>query len=70
MTPYKHAESSCIKWGGTPEDYIDLHQWFDETKQLTGNWTHRALRHHAQGVEQSILAFGHYITNSHGKKYQ
>jgi hypothetical protein len=68
MTPYKHAESSCTKWGGIPEDYIDLHQWFDETKQLTGNWTHRALRHHAQGVEQSILVFGHHITNSHGKK--
>ena len=36
MTPYKHAQSSVAKWGGSPEDYIELHDWFDETKMFTG----------------------------------
>jgi len=41
MTPFKHAESSAKKFGGLPEDYIKIHDWFDETKQYTGDWTHR-----------------------------
>ena len=53
--------SSVKKHGGQPEDYADLHNWFDETKGLTGNWTHRALRHHAAGIEEAIRVFGHCI---------
>lgn len=67
MTPVKHAESSAKKWGGTWEDYIELHSWFDETKQYTGDWTHRALRHHSAGVEWAIEKFGHTIVNSKGQ---
>ena len=26
---YHHALSSVKKWGGTAEDYLPLHQWFD-----------------------------------------
>lgn len=68
MTPYKHAQSSSAKWGGTPEDYIELHDWFDETKMFTGDWTHRALRHHSAGVQWAIEKFGHTLTNSNGQK--
>lgn len=68
MTPYKHAQSSAHKWGGVPEDYIHLHDWFDETKQYTGDWTHRALRHHSAGIQWSIEKFGHTILNSSGQK--
>ncbi|MBT3510767.1 MAG: hypothetical protein HN472_14620 [Nitrospina sp.] len=64
MTPYKHAESSASKWGGCPEDYILIHDWFDETKQYTGDFTHRALRHHSAGVQWCIEKFGHSLTNS------
>jgi len=66
MTPWDHAKSSTVKWGGNPSDYIDIHNWFDETKQYTGNWTHRALRHHALGVEQAIEKFGHTIQYKNG----
>jgi hypothetical protein len=59
MTPYKHAESSAQKWGGTPESYVEIHNWFDETKQYTGDWTHRSLRHHAAGIQWCIEKFGH-----------
>jgi hypothetical protein len=68
MTPYKHAQSSAQKWGGEPEDYIALHDWFDETKQYTGDWTHRALRHHSAGVQWAIEKFGHTIENYIGQK--
>ena len=64
MTPYKHAESSVKKFGGAPEDYIRIHDWFDETKQYTGDWTHRAMRHHAAGIQWAIEKFGHSIVNS------
>ena len=61
MTPWKHAESSAAKFGGCPEQYIAIHEWFDETKQYTGDWTHRALRHHAAGVQWCIKIFGDYL---------
>jgi hypothetical protein len=61
MTPYKHAISSAKKFGGIPMDYAEIHNWFDETKQYTGDWTHRALRHHSAGVEWAIQKFGHAI---------
>lgn len=67
MTPWKHAEASAQKWGGQPSDYIALHDWFDETKQHTGNWTHRALRHHSAGVQWAIERFGHVIINTNGQ---
>ena len=67
MTPWKHAEASAQKWGGKPWDYIALHDWFDETKQYTGNWTHRALRHHSAGVQWAVEKFGHAILNASGQ---
>jgi hypothetical protein len=27
--PFHHALSSAKKWGGSPEDYLLLHQWLD-----------------------------------------
>jgi hypothetical protein len=47
---YHHALSSVKKWGGTAEDYLPLHQWLDESKAITADFRHRALRHHAEGI--------------------
>ena len=66
MTPWKHAESTARKWGGSPSDYVHIHDWFDETKQFTGDWTHRALRHHSAGIQWAIDKFGHVVVNSKG----
>lgn len=66
MTPWHHALSSAKKFGGDPLAYIELHNWFDETKQFTGDWTHRALRHHSAGVEWAIQKFGHTIRTTEG----
>lgn len=67
MTPWHHAVSSARKWGGKPEDFIAIHDWFDETKSFTGDWTHRALRHHSAGVQWCIERFGHVVLNSSGQ---
>lgn len=68
MTPWKHAESTAKKWGGVPADYVQLHDWFDETKQFTGDWTHRAMRHHSAGIQWAIEKFGHTVKNSKGQE--
>ena len=46
--PNIHAESSAKKFGGTPEDYIAIHEWFDETKGWIGHSDHRIFRHHSE----------------------
>jgi hypothetical protein len=35
------------KWGGTVDDFIAVHAWFDQSKEITVDFRHRALRHHA-----------------------
>lgn len=62
--PYHHAVSSTRKFGGEVEDYIAIHQWFDETKGLLADVRHRALRHHAQGIMECERTFGVTIQNS------
>lgn len=64
MTPWDHAASSARKFGGYPSDYYDLHDWFDETKAFTGDWTHRALRHHSAGIQWAIEKFGPVVVRA------
>lgn len=61
MHPWDHARSSVNLFGGKPSDYIGLHSWFDATKSQIAHFTHRALRHHAEGVEEAIARFGPII---------
>lgn len=68
MNPYHHAVSSSRKYGGKPEDYQAIHDWFDNSKSHFANFRHRALRHHTQGIFEAERVFGHTITNSDGKK--
>lgn len=63
-----HAESSARKWGGKPEDYQAIHDWFDESKEGISTFQHRALRHHTQGIFWLEERFGTTITNSAGVK--
>jgi hypothetical protein len=67
MTPWKHALSSASHFGGEADEYVEIHNWFDETKAHTGDWTHRALRHHAAGIEEAIRTFGHSIRLKMGR---
>jgi hypothetical protein len=64
--PLKHAESSARKFGGKPEDYLPIHNWFDESKAFHTDFRHRALRHHAEGIFLAEELFGVAIMNSEG----
>lgn len=65
--PFHHAKSSAIKYGGIPDDYIEIHNWFDESKSMYANFRHRALRHHAEGIFMCEKIFGITIKNSNNK---
>jgi hypothetical protein len=62
-----HAQSSARRFGGKPEDYQAIHDWFDQTKETFADFRHRALRHHSQGIFEAERVFGLTITNSDGK---
>ena len=63
----KHAQSSARKFGGRAEDYLPIHNWFDESKAFLADFRHRALRHHAEGIFLTEKLFGVAIANSDGK---
>jgi hypothetical protein len=66
--PWHHAERSARLFGGTPEDYIAIHNWFDESKAFVPDFRHRALRHHSEGIFMCERIFGVVIDNSDGKR--
>lgn len=66
--PFHHSISSAKKFGGVPEDYQAIHDWFDATKQHYANWRHRALRHHSAGIFEAEEKFGITITTSTGRQ--
>jgi len=63
-----HCQSSVRKFGGQPEDYAAIHDWFDATKEMFGDFRHRALRHHSQGIYECERQFGRTIINSDGRE--
>ena len=65
--PYHHSVSSTCKYGGKPEDYQHIHDWFDESKKMYADFRHRALRHHAEGIFMAERIFGTTIKNSDGR---
>ena len=60
--PNIHAKSSVKKWGGKPEDYIHIHEWFDATKAWIGHSKHRMFRHHSEGIFGCEEYFGKSFT--------
>lgn len=65
--PLHHAESSARKYGGKAEDYLSIHQWFDQSKAFHADFRHRALRHHAEGIFMCEQLFGVSVKNSAGR---
>jgi hypothetical protein len=69
MKPWIHAESSARKFGGKPEDYIDIHNLMDSSKSAIADNRHRALTHNCWFLSTILeRIFGVTITNSNGKK--
>jgi hypothetical protein len=70
MIPYIHAELSAKRYGGKPEDYLDIHELMDSTKAAFPNNAHRMITHNSWFTTTIIpKVFGHIRTNSDGKKY-
>jgi len=63
-----HALSSAKRFGGRPECYLAIHNWFDASKAFEPTFRHRALRHHSQGIFEAEKFFGSVIKNSDGKE--
>lgn len=69
MKPWMHAKSSARKFGGNPEDYIDIHQFMDESKKFHASVGHRTLMHQALGCFWAERYFGKVQQNSDGKDF-
>jgi hypothetical protein len=61
MQSYLHAQASAKKFGGTPEDYLPIHEWVDQFKATLGDVRHRAMLHHSKGPWMAQEVFGRFI---------
>jgi hypothetical protein len=68
MKPLIHATISARRFGGKPEDYQELHDFFDWSKIAYPHMKHRAILHNSFGIFLLEKVFGTYIVNSDGKK--
>ena len=64
MKPYLHATNSAKRWGGTPEDYLKIHDFLDESKAHHADMRHRALLHNSFGIYLAERIYGHNLINS------
>lgn len=62
MNSWHHAQASARKWGGKPEDYIEVHEFIDSSKKILGDVRHRSLYHHTEGVWLCQRIFGRTLT--------
>lgn len=67
--PYIHAKSSARKYGGIPEDYLDIHQFMDSSKASLADVRHRALLHSSFGCFVAERVFGVVRKNTDDKEY-
>lgn len=67
--PWIHAESSARRFGGKPEDYIEIHNLMDSSKGAIADNRHRALTHNSWFLSVILeRIFGVTITNSAGRR--
>ena len=68
MKPRLHAQISARRWGGEPEEYQHLHDFFDQTKAHLADVRHRAILHNAWGIFLLEQVYGTHFINSAGKE--
>ncbi len=67
--PYVHSVSSARRFGGVPEDYLDIHNLMDSSKSAIADNRHRILTHTSWFLSTILeKVFGVVITNSDGRK--
>ena len=67
MKPMVHARISAKKFGGVPEDYIEIHDFMDCTKMALPDVRHRMVLHNSVGCYIAEMVFGYTIVNSDKK---
>jgi hypothetical protein len=65
--PWIHSKSSVRRWGGVPEDYLEIHDFMDSSKGAIADARHRALTHTSWFLFILERVFGHNIENSAGR---
>lgn len=58
MNSYLHSVSASRKWGGAPEDYMEINTFIDSSKQVIGDVRHRSIYHHTLGIFLCEKIFG------------
>ncbi len=56
--PWFHSKSSSKKFGGIPEDYLEIHNFFDQTKAVLPDARHRIILHNSFGIFLCEQVFG------------
>ncbi len=69
MKPLQHAKISAHKHGGVYSDYIDIHEFLDQTKAHVADMRHRAILHNSFGIYVAQQVFGMVRVNSDGREY-
>lgn len=59
--PIIHARSSARRYGGVPEDYLEIHDLMDSSKAVFADNRHRALTHNSWFFFIVERIFGHEI---------
>ena len=67
MKPHIHAINSARRHGGRPEDYQNIHDFFDSSKACVPDIRHRALLHSSFGIFMVERVFGPTMRNSDGR---
>ena len=66
---YIHSKSSARKFGGEPEDYLNIHIKMDCSKAYISSNLHRALTHQSFWIHEVMIPlFWYTITNSVGRQ--
>lgn len=69
MNSWHHAVSASRKFGGVPEDFIEIEEFIDSSKRIIGDVRHRSVYHHTEGVWLCQRVFGRTIAvaKAHGE---
>jgi cysteinyl-tRNA synthetase len=65
-----HSVSSARKFGGIPEDYINIHMKMDCSKAYVADNRHRSLTHTNFWIHEVMIPiFGYTMKNSAGREF-
>lgn len=68
--PWIHSLSSARRFGGDPNDYLDIHNLLDSSKSVIADSRHRALTHNSWFIGFILeKIFGTTRVNSAGRTY-